>query len=50
VDEDVLDFIFEELDPTDNVDTLADACGDDYQVKRIESRWFLAPGSVSPGA
>jgi len=29
---------------------LADAGGDDFQLKRIESRWFHAPGSISPGA
>jgi len=28
---------------------LADAGGDDYQLERIESRWFHAPGNISPG-
>jgi len=29
---------------------LADANGDDYQLKQIERRWFHALGSMSPGA
>jgi len=33
-----------------SIEALLDACGDDYQLKRIKSRWFRAPGSVSPKA
>ena len=32
------------------IEALPDACGDDYQLKRMKSRWFHAPGSVSPRA
>jgi len=38
------------VEPDRECRLLADAGGTDYQLKRIESRWFHAPGSISPGA